>query len=81
MLRLRQELDKLLTYQASKMSDPAKGKAFLLMYYEELLQGLSVRPHFPAALMRLLQAGSASSHSRSQTEAAYWRELLRKLGN
>lgn len=47
LLRLRQELDKLLTFQASKISTPDKQRAFLVTHYEELLQGLSVRCFLP----------------------------------
>lgn len=42
LLRLRQELDKLLLYQSSKIPDQAKQRAFLQTHYEELLAGLSV---------------------------------------
>ncbi|KAM0754633.1 hypothetical protein T439DRAFT_321664 [Meredithblackwellia eburnea MCA 4105] len=62
-LRLRQELDRLLLNQASRISDPLKQKAFLATHYEELLQGLSA---------------GLSTHPRSQTELAHYRELARK---
>jgi len=42
LLRLRNEVDKLLTYQASKITDPENQRAFLAAHYEELLQALSV---------------------------------------
>ena len=42
LLRLRNEVDKLLTYQASKIADPEKQRAFLATHYEELLRALSV---------------------------------------
>lgn len=42
LLRLRQELDKLLAYQAGKIPDQGKQRAFLQTHYEELLAGLSV---------------------------------------
>lgn len=44
LLRLRQELDTLLVYQSDKMPDLNKRRAFLSTHYEELLNGLSVRP-------------------------------------
>lgn len=42
LLRLRNEVDKLLTYQAGKMADPDKQRAFLATHYEEILRALSV---------------------------------------
>ncbi|BGP28658.1 Vacuolar protein sorting-associated protein 52 [Rhodotorula toruloides] len=63
LLRVRQELDKLLSHQASKMPDAAKQRAFLRAHYEEVLQGLSA---------------GMSSHSRTQAEVAHYRELARK---
>ncbi|KAL8281183.1 hypothetical protein RQP46_006541 [Phenoliferia psychrophenolica] len=49
-LRIRQELDRLLVTQASKIPDTQKQRAFLATHYDELLQGLSVRPlSLPAA--------------------------------
>ncbi|BGP04589.1 Vacuolar protein sorting-associated protein 52 [Rhodotorula toruloides] len=63
LLRVRQELDKLLSHQASKMPDPVKQRAFLRAHYEEVLQGLSA---------------GMSSHSRTQAEVAHYRELARK---
>lgn len=64
-LRLRHELDKLLITQASKITDPSKQKQFLNAHYQELLQALSA---------------GLSTHARSQTEVAHYRELVRKLG-
>ncbi|GEM06179.1 vacuolar sorting protein, Vps52/Sac2 family protein [Rhodotorula toruloides] len=63
LLRVRQELDKLLSHQASKIPDPAKQRVFLRKLYEEVLQGLSA---------------GMSSHSRTQAEVAHYRELARK---
>ncbi|ORY80211.1 Sac2 family-domain-containing protein [Leucosporidium creatinivorum] len=65
LLRLRQELDKLLAYQASKIPDEGKQRAFLQTHYEELLAGLSE---------------GLSSHTRSQAEVAHFREMGRKAG-
>ncbi|GJN91546.1 hypothetical protein Rhopal_004569-T1 [Rhodotorula paludigena] len=64
LLRLRQELDKLLTFQASKIATPDKQRAFLATHYEELLQGLSA---------------GLSSHARTQAEVAHYREAARKV--
>ncbi|GAA5865424.1 hypothetical protein JCM8547_001240 [Rhodosporidiobolus lusitaniae] len=63
LLRIRQELDKLLLHQASKMSDPQQQKAFLRSHYEGVLAGLSA---------------GLSRHARSQAEVAHYRELARK---
>ncbi|GAA5971384.1 hypothetical protein JCM21900_004314 [Sporobolomyces salmonicolor] len=65
MLRLRQELDKLLVHQAGKIPDPAQQRAFLKAHYDELLVGLS--------------AGLSRHSSRSQAEVAHYRELARKV--
>ncbi|GAA5972391.1 hypothetical protein JCM11641_002437 [Rhodosporidiobolus odoratus] len=65
LLRIRQELDKLLLHQASKIREEGKQKLFLRSHYEEILQGLSV---------------GLSRHARSQAEVAHYRELVRKLG-
>lgn len=84
LLRVRQELDKLLSHQASKIPDSAKQRAFLRAHYEEVLQGLSVRllpAHFtPSLLSNGILCGQAgmSSHSRTQAEVAHYRELARK---
>ncbi|BGP36679.1 Vacuolar protein sorting-associated protein 52 [Rhodotorula kratochvilovae] len=64
LLRLRQELDKLLAHQAGKIPSPEQQRAFLRAQYEELLQGLS--------------AGLAS-HARIQAEVAHYREAARKV--
>ncbi|GAA6036657.1 hypothetical protein JCM8097_001278 [Rhodosporidiobolus ruineniae] len=63
LLRIRGEVDKLIAHQASKISDPAKQKAFLRAHYAELLQGLSA---------------GLSRHPRSQSEVAHYRELARR---
>lgn len=42
LVRLRNEIDKLLVYQAGKIADQDKQKAFLATHYEEILQALSV---------------------------------------
>ncbi|GAA5917089.1 hypothetical protein JCM6882_009491 [Rhodosporidiobolus microsporus] len=63
LLRIRNELDKLLLHQASKISSPDKQRAFLRSHYEELLRGLSA---------------GLSRHARMQAEVAHYRELARK---
>ncbi|GAA5833953.1 hypothetical protein JCM9279_004171 [Rhodotorula babjevae] len=63
LLRLRQELDKLIAFQASKIPDPSKAQAFLRAQCDELLQGLSA---------------GLPSHGRTQAEVAHWREAARK---
>ncbi|GAA5932560.1 hypothetical protein JCM3775_005959 [Rhodotorula graminis] len=63
LLRLRQELDKLIAFQASKIPDPVKAQAFLRAQCDELLQGLSA---------------GLPSHARTQAEVAHWREAARK---
>ncbi|TNY20627.1 Sac2 family-domain-containing protein [Rhodotorula diobovata] len=63
LLRLRQELDKLVVFQAAKIPDRAKASAFLRAQCDELLQGLSA---------------GLPSHARTQAEVAHWREVARK---
>ncbi|GAA6004369.1 hypothetical protein JCM10207_000689 [Rhodosporidiobolus poonsookiae] len=63
LLRIRQELDKLLAHQAAKIKDPTSQRAFLRAHYDELLQALSA---------------GMSRHPRSQAEVAHYRELARK---
>ncbi|KWU46667.1 Vps52-domain-containing protein [Rhodotorula sp. JG-1b] len=65
LLRIRQEVDKLLAFQASKQADPAKRRTFMVAHCQELLHDLS--------------AGH-SSHPRTQAEVAHYRELARKAG-
>ncbi|TKA55335.1 hypothetical protein B0A53_02259 [Rhodotorula sp. CCFEE 5036] len=65
LLRIRQEVDKLLAFQASKQADPAKRRAFMVAHCQELLHDLS--------------AGH-SSHPRTQAEVAHYRELARRAG-
>lgn len=43
-MRLRQELVRLITSQASKVRDPARAAAYQSTIYEALLQTLSVCP-------------------------------------
>ncbi|BGP52858.1 hypothetical protein JCM8202_003940 [Rhodotorula sphaerocarpa] len=66
LLRLRREVDKLLVHQASKQSDPAKQRAFMVAHCEELLHDLSA---------------GLTSHARTQAEIAHYRELGRKGGS
>ncbi|GAA5861461.1 hypothetical protein JCM3774_000254 [Rhodotorula dairenensis] len=65
LLRIRQEVDKLLAFQASKQADPAKRRAFMVAHCEELLHDLSA---------------GLSSHPRAQAEVAHYRELARRAG-
>lgn len=65
LLRLRQELDKLLAYQASKIPDAGKQRAFLQTHYEELLAGLSVS--WPSFSRRLPYICRALSYCLSST--------------
>ncbi|KAG8692815.1 hypothetical protein FRC09_010935 [Ceratobasidium sp. 395] len=59
-LRLRQELAKLIVNQAKRVKDPAQSSMYLSTTYELLLSRLS--------------AGDMV-HPRAQSEAAHWREL------
>ena len=42
LLRLRNEVQKLVTGQAARLSEPSKSKAYLKNQYEQLLQSLMV---------------------------------------
>ncbi|GAA5823300.1 hypothetical protein JCM3770_002190 [Rhodotorula araucariae] len=66
LLRLRQELDKLLAHQAGRIPDPDKQRAFLRAQYGQLLQGLSA-------------SAATASHARIQAEVAHYREAARKV--
>jgi len=59
--RLRQELVRLITSQASKARDPTQAAAYQSTMYESLLQTLSVGPR-------------PIIHPRAQMETAFWRE-------
>ncbi|KAG8743361.1 hypothetical protein FRC10_012165 [Ceratobasidium sp. 414] len=59
-LRLRQELGKLIVNQAKRIKDPAQSSTYLSTTYELLLSRLS--------------AGNIV-HPRAQSEASHWREL------
>ncbi|OSC96811.1 Vps52-domain-containing protein [Trametes coccinea BRFM310] len=61
LLRLRQELSKLIVTHTDKQTDPAAKARALSKFYEELLQGLSNGPH-------------PTSHPKAQSELAYWRQ-------
>ncbi|KAI0638062.1 Vps52-domain-containing protein [Trametes polyzona] len=61
LMRLRQELSKLITTHTDKLGDPAAKARALSKYYEQLLQGLSNGPH-------------PTSHPKAQSELAYWRQ-------
>lgn len=45
LLRLRQELSKLITHHTDKITDPAAKASALMELYDVLLQNLSVRGH------------------------------------
>ncbi|KAK4704423.1 vacuolar protein sorting-associated protein 52, partial [Phenoliferia sp. Uapishka_3] len=64
LLRLRNEVDRLLVTQAAKIPDRQKQQAFLSTHYEELLQGLSA---------------GISTHPRCQMELSHFREIARKV--
>ncbi|CDO71327.1 hypothetical protein BN946_scf184908.g85 [Trametes cinnabarina] len=61
LLRLRQELSKLIVTHTDKQTDPVAKARALSKFYEQLLQGLSNGPH-------------PTSHPKAQSELAYWRE-------
>ncbi|TFK92227.1 Vps52-domain-containing protein [Polyporus arcularius HHB13444] len=61
LLRLRQELSKLITTHTDKLSDPVAKASAQSAIYEQLLQGLSSGP-------------GPTSHPKAQSELAYWRE-------
>lgn len=60
LLRIRQEVDKLLAFQASKQADPAKRRAFMVAHCQELLHDLSVSPS-----LALVGQSAISLRSRS----------------
>ncbi|EJF61135.1 vacuolar sorting protein [Dichomitus squalens] len=61
LLRLRQELSKLITTHTDKLGDQVAKASAQSTFYEQILQGLSNGPH-PA------------SHPKAQSELAYWRQ-------
>ncbi|KAI9001446.1 Vps52-domain-containing protein [Trametes punicea] len=61
LLRLRQELSKLIVTHTDKLTDPVAKARALSKFYEQLLQGLSNGPH-------------PTSHPKAQSELAYWRQ-------
>ncbi|KAI0353539.1 Vps52-domain-containing protein [Trametes cingulata] len=61
LMRLRQELSKLIVTHTDKQTDPAAKARALSKFYEELLQGLSNGPR-------------PTSHPKAQSELAYWRQ-------
>ncbi|SCZ90581.1 BZ3500_MvSof-1268-A1-R1_Chr1-3g02079 [Microbotryum saponariae] len=65
LIKLRNEVDKLLVHQADKIQDPDKRGLFLKAHYQEI--------------GAILSGGSNTSHSKSQSEVAHYRELARKL--
>lgn len=65
LLRLRQEIDKLLAHQASKQSDPAKRRAFMVAHCEEILHDLSVSlPSLFAGPLKRMRAQELTSAAR-----------------
>ncbi|KAI0368152.1 Vps52-domain-containing protein [Pilatotrama ljubarskyi] len=61
LMRLRQELSKLIVTHTDKQTDPAVKARALSKFYEQLLQGLSNGPR-------------PTSHPKAQSELAYWRQ-------
>ncbi|OJT13105.1 Vacuolar protein sorting-associated protein 52 A [Trametes pubescens] len=61
LMRLRQELSKLIVTHTDKQTDPAAKARALCKFYEQLLQGLSNGPR-------------PTSHPKAQSELAYWRQ-------
>ncbi|KAH9899993.1 Vps52-domain-containing protein [Cubamyces lactineus] len=61
LLRLRQELSKLIVTHTDKLTDPVAKARALSKFYEQLLQGISNGPR-------------PTSHPKAQSELAYWRE-------
>ncbi|KAI0071087.1 hypothetical protein K474DRAFT_1712758 [Panus rudis PR-1116 ss-1] len=61
LLRLRQELSKLIASHTEKIGDPVAKATAQSTFYEGLLQGLSRGP-------------GPASHPKAQSEIAYWRE-------
>ncbi|KAL1694430.1 Sac2 family-domain-containing protein [Schizophyllum commune] len=62
LLRLRQELSKLILRYSSKISDPVAMNTALARVYDNLLRGLSGGTH-------------ATAHPKTQQEIAYWSNL------
>ena len=81
LLRLRQEVSKLITTHIDKITDAVKKAMTQSLLYEALLQGLSVSrvvmiffASVSKTLLTLSQKGSSPSHPKAQSEIAYWRE-------
>jgi len=66
LLRLRQELSKLIMKHTEKIEDPAARTTAQGRFYELLLNGLS-------------NGSRPSAHPKAQTEIAYWREREEEL--
>jgi len=66
LLRLRQELSKLILKHTEKIDDPAARSRTQGRFYELLLSGLS-------------NGSRPSAHPKAQTEIAYWREREEEL--
>ncbi|KAG8932947.1 hypothetical protein FRC02_000298 [Tulasnella sp. 418] len=61
LVRLRQEVNRMITTQAAKHKDPARSAAYLSSTYEILLHNLSTGPH-------------STTHPKAQAEVAHWRQ-------
>jgi len=61
LLRLRQEVIRLISTQAGKLKDPAKSATYLSTTYEIVLLNLSSGPH-------------SITHPKAQVEVAFWRQ-------
>ncbi|EPT03684.1 hypothetical protein FOMPIDRAFT_1035291 [Fomitopsis schrenkii] len=72
LLRLRQELSKLITHHTDKITDPAAKASALMELYDVLLQNLS-------------RGARPSSHPKAQSEIAFWRgrqeEVRRRIAS
>lgn len=85
LLRLRQELSKLILKHTEKTADPTARSTTQEMLYELLLNGLSVSELFGLRLLHKSDWTSTqngprpSAHPKAQTEIAYWREREEEL--
>ena len=61
LLRLRQEVIKLVESYADKVTEPSAKASALVRLYDAILQGLSLGPH-------------PVSHPKAQSEIAFWKE-------
>ncbi|KAG8906441.1 hypothetical protein FRB99_006857 [Tulasnella sp. 403] len=61
LMRMRQEVSRLIITQAGKLKDPAKSATYLSNTYEILLHHMSTGPH-------------STTHPKAQAEVAHWRQ-------